>query len=62
MNTLLGFNEEAKDIKHNSGQVDALPNAKDGTLQQKLDELFNCSDNRDILNWTFNPGVNKRIG
>lgn len=40
MNTLLGFNEEAKDIKHNSGQVDALPYAKDGTLQQKLDELF----------------------
>lgn len=40
MNTLLGFNEEAKDIKHNSGQVDDLPYAKDGTLQQKLDELF----------------------
>lgn len=29
-----------KDIRHNFRQLDALPYAKDGTLQQKLDELF----------------------
>ena len=37
---ILGFNEDAKDIKHNFRQLDALPYAKEGTLQQKLDELF----------------------
>lgn len=35
-----GFNEDTKDIKHNFRQLDALPYAKEGTLQQKLDELF----------------------
>lgn len=37
---LLGFNEEVADFEHNFRQVDALPYAKNGTLQQKLDELF----------------------
>lgn len=37
---ILGFDEDLKDIKHNFRQLDALPYAKDGTLQQKLDELF----------------------
>lgn len=37
---ILGFNEDTKDIKHNFRQLDALPYAKEGTLQQKLDELF----------------------
>ena len=37
---ILGFNEDTKDIKHNFRQLDALPYAKEGTLQQKLDKLF----------------------
>ena len=37
---ILGFNEDTKDIKHSFRQLDALPYAKEGTLQQKLDELF----------------------
>ena len=37
---ILGFNEDTKDIKHNFRQLDALPYAKGGTLQEKLDELF----------------------
>ena len=37
---VIGFNEDTKDIKHNFRQLDALPYAKEGTLQQKLDELF----------------------
>ena len=37
---ILGFNEDTKDIKHNFRQLDALPYAKEGTLQEKLDELF----------------------
>ena len=37
---ILGFNEDTKDIKHNFRQLDALPYAKEGTLPQKLDELF----------------------
>ena len=37
---ILGFNENTKDIKHNFRQLDALPYAKEGTLQEKLDELF----------------------
>ena len=37
---ILGFDEEAKDIKHNFKLLDALPYAKEGTLQQKLDEVF----------------------
>lgn len=37
---ILGFNEDAKDIKHNFRLLDALPYAKEGTLQEKLNELF----------------------
>ena len=37
---ILGFNEGMEDIKHNFRQLDALPYAKEGTLQEKLDELF----------------------
>lgn len=33
-------NEGMEDIKHNFRQLDALPYAKKGTLQEKLDELF----------------------
>ena len=39
-NFILGFDDEVEISKHNFRQVDALPYAKDGTLQQKLDELF----------------------
>ncbi len=37
---ILGFDDNAESFKHNFRQVDALPYAKDGTLQAKLDELF----------------------
>lgn len=37
---ILGFAEDTEGIKHNFKQVDALPFAKDGTLQQKIDEIF----------------------
>jgi len=37
---ILGFEEEISIEDHNFRQVDALPFAKEGTLQQKLDELF----------------------
>ncbi|MCR4798729.1 MAG: restriction endonuclease, partial [Lachnospiraceae bacterium] len=37
---ILGFDEDVQIIKHNFRQVDALPYAKEGTLQEKLDELF----------------------
>jgi superfamily II DNA or RNA helicase len=37
---ILGFDETADITKHNFRQLDALPYAKDGTLQKKLDELF----------------------
>lgn len=37
---ILGFNEHIDITKHNLRQFDALPFAKDGTLEQKLDELF----------------------
>ena len=36
---ILGFDEDTKNIKHNFRQLDALPYAKDGTLEQMLDEL-----------------------
>lgn len=39
-NFILGFADNTDDLKHNFKQLDALPYAKDGTLQQKLDELF----------------------
>ena len=37
---ILGFDDEVKITKHNFKQVDALPYAKDGTLAQKVDEIF----------------------
>lgn len=37
---ILGFNEGMEDIKHNFRQLDTLPYTKEGTLQEKLDELF----------------------
>ena len=37
---ILGFDEDTKNIKHNFRQLDALPYAKDGTLEQMLDELY----------------------
>lgn len=37
---ILGFDEDVKIKHHNFKQIDALPYAKDGTLQQKLDEVF----------------------
>lgn len=40
LSNILGFNEGMEDIKHNFRQLDALPYAKEGTLQEKLDELF----------------------
>ena len=37
---VLGFDEEVKIENHNLRKFDALPSAKDGTLQEKLDEIF----------------------
>ena len=37
---ILGFDEDTKNIKHNFRQLDALPYAKEGTLDQVLDELY----------------------
>ncbi len=37
---ILGFAENTEDYNHNFRQLDALPYAKEGTLQQKLDDLF----------------------
>lgn len=37
---ILGFDADTKDIKHNFRQLDALPYAKEGTLEQMLDELY----------------------
>lgn len=37
---ILGIDEDTKDMQHNFRQLDALPYAKDGTLQQALDELY----------------------
>lgn len=37
---ILGFADNTDDLKHNFKQLDALPFAKEGTLKQKLDELF----------------------
>ena len=41
---ILGFDEDTKNIKHNFRQLDALPYAKDGTLEQMLDELYSESE------------------
>ena len=37
---ILGFDEDTKDIKHNFRQLDALPYAKDGMLEDVLEELY----------------------
>lgn len=37
---ILGFADNTDELKHNFKQVDALPYAKEGTLDQKLDEIF----------------------
>ena len=37
---ILGFSKDVKINKHNLKQFDALPFAQDGTLEQKLDEVF----------------------
>ena len=37
---ILGFDEDVKITKHNFKLLDALPYAKDGTLDEKLDEIF----------------------
>ncbi len=37
---ILGFDEDVTIKNHNFRQVDALPFAKEGTLQEKLDEIF----------------------
>ena len=39
-NYILGFDTEVEIKNHNFRQVDALPHAKDGTLEQMLDKLF----------------------
>ncbi len=37
---ILGFDEDTKIAKHNFRLADALPYAKEGTLQKLLDELY----------------------
>lgn len=37
---ILGFDEDVKITKHNFKQLDALPYSKDGTLKEKLDEIY----------------------
>jgi hypothetical protein len=37
---ILGFKENANEIRHNFRMLDALPYAKEGTLEAKLDEIF----------------------
>lgn len=37
---ILGFSKDIKIDKHNLKQFDSLPFAQDGTLEQKLDEVF----------------------
>ncbi len=37
---ILGFAEDVDGIEHNFRKFDSLPYAKEGTLQEKLDELF----------------------
>lgn len=37
---ILGFDEDVKITKHNFKQLDALPYAKEGTLEEKLDEIY----------------------
>ncbi len=37
---ILGFDEDLEITKHNFRQVDALPFAKEGTLEEELDRIF----------------------
>jgi hypothetical protein len=37
---ILGFDDDITIKNHNFKQVDALPYAKKGTLQQKIDEIY----------------------
>ncbi len=37
---ILGFDEDVAIKNHNFKQLDALPYAKDGTLEEKLNEVF----------------------
>jgi len=37
---ILGFDEDVKITKHNFKQIDALTYAKEGTLKEKLDEIY----------------------
>ena len=37
---ILGFDEDVTITKHNFKQLDALPYAKEGTLKQKLEEIY----------------------
>ena len=37
---ILGFDADVKITKHNFKQIDALPYAKEGTLKEKLDEIY----------------------
>ncbi len=37
---ILGFADDTDELKHNFKQLDALPYAKESTLQKKLDEVF----------------------
>ena len=37
---ILGFDSNSNERKHNFRMLDALPYAKEGTLENKLDELF----------------------
>lgn len=39
-NYILGFDNDYEITKHNFRQVDTLPYAKDGTLKEKLDEIY----------------------
>lgn len=43
-NFILGFDEDIQIPKHNFRLLDALPYAKEGTLKQKLEEIF-ATDN-----------------
>ena len=39
-NYILGFDEDSNITHHNFKQIDTLPYAKKGTLQQKLDKIY----------------------
>ena len=39
-NYILGFADNIEEYNHNFKQVDALPYAKEGTLKEKLDEIY----------------------